>query len=117
MGILGQLISVLFLKSRVDRNSQAILLFTQLSFSLTGIIPQKPKSLISGMYVPAAITLIQTSILTNNMNILRQAAGDVKITIHRKGEQPDEIKKDTMIAQISDIMGGEVQNDGGGSPF
>ena len=57
------------------------------------------------------------SILTNNMNILRQAAGDVKITIHRKGEQPDEIKKDTMIAQISDIMGGEVQNDGGGSPF
>ena len=51
------------------------------------------------------------------MNILRQAAGDVKITIHRKGEQPDEIKKDTMIAQISDIMGGEVQNDGGGSPF
>ena len=57
------------------------------------------------------------SILTNNMNILRQAAGDVKITIHRKGEQPDEIKKDTIIAQISDIMGGEVQNDGGGSPF
>ena len=57
------------------------------------------------------------SILTNNMNILRQAAGDVKITIHRKGEQPDGIKKDTMIAQISDIMGGEVQNDGGGSPF
>lgn len=71
MGILGQLISVLFLKSRVDRNSQAILLFTQLS-SLTGIIPQKPKSLISGMYVPAAITLIQTSILTNNIGLYNE---------------------------------------------
>ena len=72
MGILGQLISVLFLKSRVDRNSQAIPLFTQLSFSLTGIIPQKPKSLISGMYVPAAITLIQTSILTNNIGLYNE---------------------------------------------
>ena len=57
------------------------------------------------------------SILSNNMNILRQAADDVKITIHQKGEQPDGSKKDTVIARISDIMGGEVQNDGGGSPF
>ena len=72
MGILGQLISVLFLKSRVDRNSQAIPLFTQLSFSMTGIITQKPKSLISGMYVPAAITLIQTSILTNKIGLYNE---------------------------------------------
>lgn len=57
------------------------------------------------------------SILSNNMNILRQSAGNVKITIHKKGEQPDDIKKDTVLTQISDIMGGEVQNDGGGSPF
>ena len=57
------------------------------------------------------------SILSNNMNILRQSAGNVKITIHKKGEQPDGIKKDTVLTQISDIMGGEVQNDGGGSPF
>ena len=57
------------------------------------------------------------SILNNNKNILRQAAGNVKITIHKKGEQPDDAKKDAVLDQISDIMGGEVENDGGGSPF
>ena len=37
--VTGLVLSVLFVKSRVDRNSQAIPLFTQCSFSLTGILP------------------------------------------------------------------------------
>lgn len=37
--VTGLVLSVLFVKSRVDRNSQAIPLFTQFSFSLTGILP------------------------------------------------------------------------------
>lgn len=37
--VTGLVLSIVFVKSRVDRNSQAIPLFTQFSFSLTGILP------------------------------------------------------------------------------
>jgi hypothetical protein len=39
----------------------------------------------------------------------------MKVIIHNVEERPE--KKDALISKISDIMGGEVQNDGGGNPF
>ena len=54
----------------------------------------------------------------NNKRILLNAVGDsVKITIHDENDTPSHAKKDEMLSKISDIMGGEVQNDGGGNPF
>ncbi|MBR3131928.1 DNA polymerase III subunit gamma/tau [Candidatus Saccharibacteria bacterium] len=53
----------------------------------------------------------------NNKKILIDAGGGVKITIHEIGETPRQMKKDETLDRISDIMGGEVKNDGGGSPF
>ncbi len=54
----------------------------------------------------------------NNKKILIQAVGgNVKITIHDENDTPVNAKKDAVAERISDIMGGEVQNDGGGSPF
>ncbi|MBR5647482.1 DNA polymerase III subunit gamma/tau [Candidatus Saccharibacteria bacterium] len=53
----------------------------------------------------------------NNKQILIDAAGGVKITIHDVGEKPKNATKNETLAKISDIMGGEVINDGGGNPF
>ena len=53
----------------------------------------------------------------NNKKILVEAAGGVKITIHEYGDTPSGVAKDETLAKISAIMGGEVQNDGGGNPF
>lgn len=53
----------------------------------------------------------------NNKVVLVDAANGVKITIHEIDEAPGGTKKDEMLTKISDIMGGEVINDGGGSPF
>ena len=54
----------------------------------------------------------------NNKRILTDAVGsDVKITIHDETETPSEAKKDETLSKMSVIMGGEVENDGGGSPF
>ena len=54
----------------------------------------------------------------NNKRILVDAMnGQVKITIHEFGESPVDDNKDETLAKISDIMGGEVINDGGGNPF
>ena len=54
----------------------------------------------------------------NNKKILLDAAGEnVKITIHDENDKPSNVKKDAVLDQISDIMGGEVQNDRGGNPF
>ena len=53
----------------------------------------------------------------NNKRILSEAAGGVKIKIHDIDEKPTAHAKDEMLTKISDIMGGEVQNDGGGNPF
>lgn len=52
----------------------------------------------------------------NNKKILIDATGGMKIVIHDVEDKPTK-KKDALISKISDIMGGEVQNDGGGSPF
>ena len=51
----------------------------------------------------------------NNKKILIDAANGMKVIIHNVEERPE--KKDALISKISDIMGGEVQNDGGGNPF
>lgn len=53
----------------------------------------------------------------NNKRILVNASNGVKITIHEAGESPKNEKKDELLDTISGIMGGEVVNDGGGSPF
>ena len=51
-----------------------------------------------------------------NKKILVDAANGLKVTVHDLDEKPSQ-KKDELISKMSDIMGGEVQNDGGGSPF
>ena len=53
----------------------------------------------------------------NNKRILVDAAGGIRIEIHEFGEKPANAKKDEILSKISDIMGGEVQNDRGGNPF
>ncbi|MBR3230570.1 DNA polymerase III subunit gamma/tau [Candidatus Saccharibacteria bacterium] len=54
----------------------------------------------------------------NNRRILMTAASDkLKIIIREVDEKPDGVSDDAIINQISDIMGGEVQSDGGGDPF
>lgn len=63
---------------------------------------------------------IVKTILTrdNNKKILSEAAGgSVKITIHDVNDAPNDSKSDAVIDKISAIMGGKVQNDGGGNPF
>ncbi|MBR2710458.1 DNA polymerase III subunit gamma/tau [Candidatus Saccharibacteria bacterium] len=52
----------------------------------------------------------------NNKKILIDAAGGMKVAIGEVGENPN-APKDELISKISDIMGGEVHNDGGGNPF
>ena len=53
---------------------------------------------------------------TNNKKILIDAANGLEVKILDAGENPN-AKKDELISKISGIMGGEVQNDGGGNPF
>ncbi|MDO4742397.1 MAG: hypothetical protein Q4A79_03460, partial [Candidatus Saccharibacteria bacterium] len=61
---------------------------------------------------------ITRTILTreNNLRILTEAAGMTKVMIMDVGESPS-VKNDKLLSQISAIMGGEVQNDGGENPF
>lgn len=62
---------------------------------------------------------IVKTILTrsNNKHILDDAAPGVKITIHDTGVAPANDSKNESLSKISDIMGGEVIQDGGESPF
>ncbi|MBQ3432729.1 DNA polymerase III subunit gamma/tau [Candidatus Saccharibacteria bacterium] len=54
----------------------------------------------------------------NNKRILIDAAGgNVKITIHDENDTPSSVEKDETVSKLSAIMGGEVENDGGGNPF
>ena len=53
----------------------------------------------------------------NNKRILTEAGGGVKITICEVGDTPSGVKPDETLSKISAIMGGEVRNDGGTSPF
>lgn len=52
----------------------------------------------------------------NNKRILVDAAGGMRVEIHEAKDNPNK-PKDALISKISDIMGGEVENDGGGNPF
>lgn len=53
----------------------------------------------------------------NNKKILIQVAGGLKVFVHEVGERPKNAEKDALLMKISDIMGGEVRNDGGENPF
>ena len=57
----------------------------------------------------------------NNLQVLTDAAVNLKIVIHEAGEKPahqaQNTQKDAMLAKISAIMGGEVEKDGGENPF
>ena len=53
----------------------------------------------------------------NNKRILVEAANGMMVIIHDCDEKPTSKKKDETLDKISAIMGGEVQNDGGGNPF
>lgn len=53
----------------------------------------------------------------NNKAILVQAADGVKITIADVGSTSNDKPVDETLSKISAIMGGEVKNDGGKSPF
>ncbi len=54
----------------------------------------------------------------NNKKILQDLIpSGVKITIHDISDSPNNGKKDAVLSRLSDIMGGEVSNDGGGNPF
>lgn len=53
----------------------------------------------------------------NNQRVLRNAANGVKITICEFNDTPVGVPNDVVLTQLSDIMGGEVINDGGANPF
>ncbi|MBR3248846.1 DNA polymerase III subunit gamma/tau [Candidatus Saccharibacteria bacterium] len=53
----------------------------------------------------------------NNKRILLNVAENIQIEIHEAGEHPELAAKDETLSKISDIMGGEVKNDGGYDPF
>ncbi len=50
------------------------------------------------------------------LQIMSNTSG-FKINLKNPGKHEKSVSKDSLIAEISDIMGGEVQNDGGTSPF
>ena len=52
----------------------------------------------------------------NNKKILSEASGGMIIVVHELGEKPVH-KNDALIDKISDIMGGEVEDESGGNPF
>ena len=52
-----------------------------------------------------------------NKQILSEASGGLKISILDSAKESGAGVKDELISKISDIMGGEVQNEGGGNPF
>lgn len=53
----------------------------------------------------------------NNKRILVEAADGMMVIIHDADEKPANQKTDETLDKISAIMGGKVQNDGGGNPF
>lgn len=64
-------------------------------------------------------TSMSYNILTksNNYQIITNSEPNIKITIHQPAEYQENQKSDNLISQISDIMGGEVKEDGGENPF
>ncbi len=53
----------------------------------------------------------------NNKRVLIGAASGMSVLILDKKERPNSAAKDELLSKISDIMGGEVSNDGGNNPF
>ncbi len=53
----------------------------------------------------------------NKQVLVKATNGDVEITIHDEKSTSEPTKKDAVETKLSDIMGGEVQNDGGKNPF
>lgn len=51
----------------------------------------------------------------NNRRVLTDASG-MRVVIHAVGDNPHK-SQDLLLSKMSAIMGGEVQNDGGGNPF
>lgn len=51
----------------------------------------------------------------NNRRVLADASG-MRVVIHAVGDNPHK-SQDLLLSKMSAIMGGEVQNDGGGNPF
>ena len=51
----------------------------------------------------------------NNLAVMKKILTNINITIHKYGDKKP--TKDEIINKISDIMGGEVKNDGGETPF
>ena len=52
----------------------------------------------------------------NNRRLLSEASGGLKVVVHEIGDNPHK-SQDLLLSKMSAIMGGEVQNDGGGNPF
>ncbi|MBR2998214.1 DNA polymerase III subunit gamma/tau [Candidatus Saccharibacteria bacterium] len=63
-------------------------------------------------------TRISESILNskNNLFVLKRES-NLNIVVHSHEEKPKNYKKDAVLSKLSDIMGGEVKNDGGENPF
>ena len=61
---------------------------------------------------------IEKTILSrdNNLKVLTEAAGGLRVVVHEVGDNPDK-SQDLLITKMSAIMGGEVKNDAGGNPF
>jgi len=51
----------------------------------------------------------------NNLAVMNRILAGINITVHKYGDKKP--SKDKIINKISDIMGGEVKNDGGETPF
>lgn len=52
-----------------------------------------------------------------NKQILSEASGGLKVLVTEPPEPAKSAINDAVISKISDIMGGEVENEGGGNPF
>ena len=53
----------------------------------------------------------------NNLAIIKKQLNNIQVIIHKHDDPIDNQPKDEIISKISDIMGGEVKNDGGETPF
>ncbi|MBR3228929.1 DNA polymerase III subunit gamma/tau [Candidatus Saccharibacteria bacterium] len=51
----------------------------------------------------------------NNLTIIKNNIININVTVHKYGEKSQ--PKDEILSKFSDIMGGEVKNDGGENPF
>ena len=51
----------------------------------------------------------------NNLTVIKNNIININVTVHKYGEKSQ--PKDEILSKFSDIMGGEVKNDGGENPF